>query len=621
MHIFDLYKIGRAIPYGFSLESDQKKFDDIYFEYTSKEVNTTVMFFFAIVFMLYYMASFIEANFALTVFFLGAICCIIIYVYPTRIHYNYMIMEYNEQMFKAVLGMSNFISMKTSLEYAFFETSEQLRGILRIEFDDIKRRIQRKDKNSLGDAFKLYIQKWNAVDKVFVKSLRLLETAVMADEKDMDEIIKETIRTLLINYRIRGKRSAEELASKARGLISFGVMLPVISLMLLPLLSIFMADMIKTGMVMFMYNVMFPTILLLVALDFATKRIQIDTIHLEESPSYRQMPRWIYYICFVVIIGFAFPALIHLMNIDLSTFASAENEYKFLSIFYIWLLPFGIMLGIFIFVKYYIHLHEKQWLDVRAAEDDLPHLLQIFTTYLSLNISIENIIPSIASDYRSEGFSDHPIVRMFTELSRKLIYTKGNLFNLLSKILDTICPSFKVKNVLSNILSFSTISQDSAKKAAKLIREQTIALLELDDYIRTLLAETVGLLNISITMLMPLLSAVAVIMSVVIVKAINFITDQLKEISSAFGGGGIELNLVDITKIIPPTMLEIIVSLYFIEMYIIISLFATKIEIGNDNFMFAKKLDSNIMGFIIYSVILLGGHVLMIEMFFKGLLE
>jgi len=524
-------------------------------------------------------------------------------------------------MLKSILSMSNFIAMNTSLEYGFLETTTRLRGVLRKEFEEITNMIKRKDKTSLGEAFEDYMQNWNKVNPVFVKSIRLLQTASMADEKDKENILRETTETLMLNFNTLGKRSAEELSSKAKGLIAFGVMLPVTSLMLLPLLSIFMSDFVKPGMLIFMYDILFPTIIFLAALNFANKRIQVDTIDLTESREYKKMPLWIYLVCIGVIVIFAIPGLNHLLSIDMATSPAAEREYQFMSVLSVWFILLGVVLAIYIFTSYYIRLHQRLWTDVKETEDDLPHLLQVFSTFLSLNISIENIIPSLVDDYKKQGFSDHPIVKVFSSISRSMIHSKKSIQKLIKGTLAEYCPSKKVSDILSQIISFTHISQDSAVKATKLIREQTISIYKLDDYMKTLLSETVSLINTSINMLMPLLAGVAVIMSLVIVKSLSFITEQLEAIQSSFGSKDIaSLQLVDVTKVLPPTLLEVIVGFYFIEMFLVLSLFATKIKIGNDKFQFAKAINSNITGFVIFSIILLLGHYLMSELFFKGVM-
>jgi hypothetical protein len=616
-----MYEIGRRFPIGITLKSDEERLRFIRFPYKPKEITATAIIFLAGVIAAYLILSMFSSLLALTVTYLGIIFAVVLYIYPSHIFYSQEIMNYNEQLLKSILSMSNFISMNSSIEYAFLETTKQIRGLLKKEFEEIGQKLQRKVKASLADIFEEYIPAWNSINPVFVKSLRLLQTAGMAHDQDREIILKETIETLMLNFTTLGKRSAEELSEKAKGLISFGVLLPVTSLMLLPLLSVFLSDLIKPGMMIFMYNVLFPTVLLLMALDFANKRIQVDTITLEEAKEFKKMPMWIYLVCLALIVFFAIPGLNHLMTIDMSTVASAEKEYQTIAVFSVWLMTLGIVAAIYIFTSYYIWMHKGLWNDVKETEDDLPHMLQIFSTMLSLGVTIENILPGIAKDYKEEGFSRHPVVRIFTVITRKIMTSKENMEGLIRHTLSAICPSIKFQNILNQIVSFAKISQESAVKVTKLIREQVIAIYKLDDYMKTMLAETVGLINITITMLMPLLCAVAVIMSLVIVKSLNYITAQLASIQTAFGGADIStLQLVDITKIIAPTFLEIIVGIYFIEMLLVLSLFATKIKIGNDKFQLAKTINSNIMGYLIFSAILLAGHFLMSEVFFKGIM-
>ncbi len=170
-------------------------------------------------------------------------------------------------------------------------------------------------------------------------------------------------------------------------------------------------------------------------------------------------------------------------------------------------------------------------------------------------------------------------------------------------------------------MTFTDLSQKSAGSASKMVREQTLSIFKLDDYIRSLLSETVGLISITVNFLAPLLSAVAVIMSLAIVMSLSFISDQLSTISSSMGAEVKNLELVDIQTIIPPTIIELIVSIYLIEMVIVLSLYLTNIKIGNDRYQFVKTLNENIFtGFMIYATILISGFILFRSYIFQGVI-
>jgi len=271
-----------------------------------------------------------------------------------------------------------------------------------------------------------------------------------------------------------------------------------------------------------------------------------------------------------------------------------------------WLLGAGLSVAITLLCYLYVKKYQDLWNQVNEVERDMPHLLQTFSTYLTLNKSVESIIPEIIDDYVTHGFSRHPAVKFFKKLMHDLKVSKKSIGELTVTVLPKICPSKKVSGILSQIITFTDVSTDSAAKAAKMVRKQTIAIYRLDDYIRTMLSDTVSLINITTAMLAPMLCAAAILMSMAIVKSLVYIGEVLKGITM---GTVTELNLGQVEKIIPPTVVEVIVSIYLVEMILVLSLFSSNIKIGNDHFQLIKTIGNNILiGFLIFSMILLLGY-------------
>jgi hypothetical protein len=147
-----------------------------------------------------------------------------------------------------------------------------------------------------------------------------------------------------------------------------------------------------------------------------------------------------------------------------------------------------------------------------------------------------------------------------------------------------------------------------------------VSLYKLNDYIQTMMADTIGLINITVTMLAPLLCAVSVIMSTAIVFFVRFLTDQLEVISSLGGGEATELNLIDISQIIPPNIIAMIVGFYLVEIILVLSVFQSNIRIGFDRFQIAKKIHSSVTGFWVFSLILFLGYYVFKTIFFENVL-
>ncbi|MEM4268425.1 MAG: hypothetical protein QXK37_06380 [Candidatus Woesearchaeota archaeon] len=609
MDLLRIYRLGERSPLKFKLPDAEKKLKFVEFPYSSSAVVGVSLGFLVIFTFLSLISISLNLSVFFTYFFIftGIILTIASYVYPVNIFYTQRMINYNEEMLKAVMRISTFVSMNTSMEYAIIHTKDHLWGTLRTQFEDIVKKLKLRENNTLGEIFEYYTPIWNSVNPDFVKALRLIETASMSNEDDRMKILEEVQETLIISYHTSGKRFAEELAANAKTLVAVGVLFPIISLMLLPLVSVFMPKFLEAPLIVFTYDVLFPAMLLLMALNFSAKRIQVDTIRLSESPLYTKPPVWTLALGALIIVCCAIPTVVHLMFISMDTPESVKIEYQFSSILICWLLGAGISVAISILSWLYVRKYERLWKEVDETERDMPHLLQTFATYLTLNKSVESIIPEVVDDYKTHGFSKHPVVKFFSTLMHELKVSKRSIAHLTEKVLPKICPSKKVSGMLAQIISFTEVSTESAAKAAKMVRKQTLAIYQLDDYIRTMLSETVSLINITTTLLAPMLCAAAILMSMAIVKSLIFIEEVLVSISlGSIKEGG--LGLVKIQDIIPPTQVEVIVSIYLIEMILVLSLFSANIKIGNDNFQLIKTILSNMVGFIIFSIILLGGY-------------
>jgi len=618
MKLIEVYEIGKALPLPFSVSSVDKKLSFMLFPYDSKAVINTAFIALLISLIVYPLLSLFSDFLAYLITFIGIVMAIILYFYPTNVYYNHRIGEYNEEMLRAILRLATFVSMDTSLEYAFVETSDHLHGTLKLQFLDIRHRLERKEAKTLGEAIDKYVDVWNEINPVFVKSLRLLQTAALSSQKDRDDILKETTETLMLNYTTMGKRFAETLTDNAKKLISAGVLFPILSLMLLPLLSVFLPEFVRPSMLAFIYVVFFPTLTLLMAMSFSAKRVQVDTVRIEDADEYRPMPGLLLWLCIGIAVVMSVPTLFYLWTVLSGAAGDTETVFALLMG---WLMSAGIMGAFYVYAALYRRRYRKLWEEVHEIEQDLPHLLQSFSTYLTLNMSTENVVPEVVNDYVRFGFAKHPVVKAFRRLNHVLLTSKASIEQIVSKQLKHMLPSRKVVHIINQIVSFSKISQASSARVTKMVREQTISVYKLDDYMKTLLAESVSLINVTVTMLAPLLCAAAVIMSMAIVKSLTYITQQLEAIASAFGATTtMGFQIVDTSQVISPIFIEIVVGLYLVETLIILSFFASTINVGNDPYKFFEAVRQNTIGFLIYSVILFGGYIFVVKVFFAGIL-
>ena len=620
MYFGFVYELGRKFPLVPPIDNWDEKFELVEFPYSSSEVasgSLICMIAASALALLLLPLPLLPYMFA----FIGVILSLGSIVWAVSIEYSQRVVAFREEMLQALLEISNYISLNTSMEAAISFSSQNVSGTLGKQLRDIVEKIASKEYMTLGEAFGHYIPIWLRINPEFVKGLTLLQTAIETQASERAAIIDEVIETVILSYYDSGKRATENLSNQTKTLISVGVLVPMMSLILLPLITIFLPQLTNVPLLIFIYVVFFPSMLLFMSMNFATNRIQVSTIEVSTSPRFSEIPALWYELAFgLAVIFFIFPGM-HILSINMETPAGVAREYSLESVFVVWLGLFGIFLAIELLAFLYAKRNEQVWLEMDETERDIPHLLQIFASYLSLTRSMESILGDVVNDYERHGFGGHATVKIIRALKEKLDNTKASIRTTMEKTLPQLAPSRRMVQILRRIAGFTEIDQKSAAKSAKMIRSQTLSIYKLDDYIQTLLAETISIVSISVTVLAPLLATTATVMAAAIVMSLEFIQQKINTVLLAVGSETIDLELAKVSSIIPPTVLELIVGLYFLETTIILSVFLANIQSGTDRYRIAKVIFSNtLLAFMIYTFMLFGGYFAFTEIIFKGVL-
>ena len=628
MYFDFVYETGRKITIFPKIKSLDKKFKQVEFPYTSAEFLSGIFIWFlmlALAGLFFFLlhnstgnAFFLLASYAFV--FASVLLSFSAYIYGASIWYTQGIMQQREEMLQALLEMANYIGLNASLEYAFIETSKGLSGVLGKQFKDIAKKLATKQYKTLGEAFEDYIPVWLEINPDFVKGLTVLQTAALAPLSERETMLREGIKTIIQSYYTMGKRSTERLSNQAKNLISIGVMLPMMSLIMLPMVSIFLPQLINIPLLIFAYNILVPSLLALFAMNFALHRIQVNTIDLSLSPKFKKVPPWLYIACAGIAFLFSMPAIIHFFTMDISTKVGIAREYSFQALFIVWLAVFGVFLAVELFLFIYYKLNERTWKEMREVEDDIPHMLQVITSYLTLNRPMEAIFEDVKSDYIRHGFKKHAVVKIFDEIINALYNTKKTLGEIVDTKIAEIIASKRLLQIFRRLINFAETDIKSAAKAAKMIRSHTLSIFRLDNYIQTLLNDTAATVEVSAKGLAPVLGATAVIMSVAIVMALEYISNLFENLGELFGLS-FSLELVDISKIIAPTVIEIIVGLYIVLNLIVLGAFLANVRYGTDRYRMAKTIFNTLLiGFLIYTLLTVFGIYLFTEFVFKGVL-
>ncbi|MCK4647877.1 hypothetical protein KAT24_03045, partial [Candidatus Pacearchaeota archaeon] len=152
---------------------------------------------------------------------------------------------------------------------------------------------------------------------------------------------------------------------------------------------------------------------------------------------------------------------------------------------------------------------------------------------------------------------------------------------------------------------------ESAKKGLKIA---AVSLMSISEYVKNMqkittrlkdmLAEIISDMKSNMTFLAPLLSGIVVGLAVMITSILNKLNlTNLSGGEVGIGNLGNILNIFDLTKMIPPYFLQIIIGIYIIQIIFILTGTLVTIDSGEDKLERTSKIGKNLKkGIVLYFI-------------------
>ena len=283
----------------------------------------------------------------------------------------------------------------------------------------------------------------------------------------------------------------------------------------------------------------------------------------------------------------------------------------FFSMFPIW--------GMSIFVILYTYLRsnegKKQEDFIRKIEQDFEIGLFELGKSLSENIPIEKALPNILEKYKTMNREKSPMYVFFEKIMRNIrslaMTFKQALFDEKYGVLKEF-PSSVIHDVMHTVASSLDKGPKIAANASKNIANYLAKIRQIEQMIKDILDDVVSSLKLQTNFIAPFVTAIVASMAILIVQLLQNISVALGRIEQMFNigwssGGGLTnaLDMIHLEEVVPPTVLQLIVGIYLVEIVIIISVFLTGINKGFDEVSRDMVISKNLlMAIILYTVVL-----------------
>ena len=518
----------------------------------------------------------------------------------------------------AVLYIVIYMKTVSNIESAIRFAAENLEGPLAIDFKKILWDVETQKYSDVQMSLNNYIQQWKKYNEAFVDSIYLIETSLVQTSEDRRiEMLEQALKRILDGTYETMVHYVNDLRTPISAVFMLGITLPIMGLVMLPLISAFMAGAVSAETLFVFYDVALPLgVIIIIMQILSTRPTAFPQIDLSNHPlvppedHFEFMGRYIHAAIPAIII-FIIIALPYIWYAIFVQNAKNPNENDILfSLFFILAIGIGISVyaklasGIRVKIRQQVKNVEKDFsyavfqIGNRLAEGVPAEIAMLKTAQLMRQSNISNFIKTIADNMSKLGM----------DLRRAIFDPKYGALNLY--------PSSLIRSVMKIFIESTKESQQIAAASLVHISSYLLNVHNIEEKIRDVLSETLSTLKFQSSFIAPLISGIIVGLTSMILIILSTLGEKIAATTSAagaggeFGGGAAGLSafgFFELSNSIPLPVFQLIVGIYLIEIVIISTLLASKIENGDDKIQELDSIGKDlIIAIVIYFVIALG---------------
>ena len=526
-------------------------------------------------------------------------------------------MEETSEMVLSILYIVTYMRHTPNLEAAIKFAADNLQSQLGNDFKQVLWNIQTRRFRDIYESLNYFLLDWTEETNGFTESMSLIMSALsQSNAKKRDETLDIAVDTILNNTYDSMVVYANSLRTPVQAVSLLGITLPILALVMLPMVSAFMSDLITSDMIFLGYDVILPVIVFFSINAALSKRPSgfaipnVDT-HPDVPPKNKfylmNKGKKVYFSVFIVpIISLVVSIFLYISYIISAEGLPPSQDDVFGSL--------SIIVGIMLFIATFCYFSSFQKTKVRnkiaSVEDEFSNAAYILSNVLSEGKPLEIAVVRTGEKMKSSAIHD------FFET------IESNVKNLGLSIKDAIFdakegamklyPSALVHSIMKILISTSEESTIAASISMAHVGRYTKSVHAINERINDILSDTVSSVGFQANFIAPLITGVVVGLSTMIFLIIHNLSGQLSAISGSGSGlsGSTGMNLDFVLGFLNmSTSIEIwafqpIVGVYLIEVVLLMVYLINKIEFAGDWVYFMNKASKTlIMSIILYLIV------------------
>ena len=517
--------------------------------------------------------------------------------YPEGLVKTYRVRA-SSQVVLAILYMVVSMRISPNLERALRYAAANISGELAWDLRRLLWDVEMRTYYSASDALTEYIGKWKQENEEFAESLRLINDSQVQSPDNAEKTLNEALNVILEGTKTRMKHYTEDLRTPVMVIHMMGIILPVLGAIMAPMAAAFLGDAVRAEHFIIGYDIVLPLIILWFIRSTLSKRpITFSQIDIGKHPDLppkgcfmlkRKKKKFAFPalpISLIIIIALFLPAIYYFVQNPTSFFPTKEIVGKGIppeSLYFSLLFVLGTALAIAVYYILSNFQAMKVQGDIQATEDEFEIALFQLGNRMSSGVPAEVAVEKALDDVK-----DRPISNLFRRTVENI---RGQNMTFERALFDKeygalrYYPSKLINNVMYTMVDTSKRGYRYASEAMLTVSRYLKNIKETQEYIREILSETASSMKFQAYILTPMITGLIVSLSEVITKVLGVLGAKLQG-SGVFGNAGFLQGSTslfpNIEQAIPPSIFQIIIGVYLIEVIIILAIFLTKISYGN----------------------------------------
>ena len=558
----------------------------------------------------------------------------------------------SSQMVPAILYIVIYMKHTSNFEKAVAFAAEHLQEPLSLDFRKIFWDVEIGRFSTIKDSVDNYLETWRDYSLEFIEAFHLIESSLYEpSEERRVQILEKAMQVILDGVYDKMLKYTHNVKSPLTNLYMLGIVLPTLSLAILPLASTMLGGAIRWYHVLIVFNLLVPFLVL-----YLTNNVMLErpggygeTSLLEKNPlypKYKSRKPWVIGVLIMLpllILGFL-PILWGYTDLPVwlvmqRDYAWSEIGFEFLGEAGIFGIidtegvitgPFGILslllsllvpISIALMFIIVYHMKTRELIVERAkykqVEKEFTSSLFQLGNRMGDGTPAEIAFAKVAES--SKGTATEGFFRLVNQNIQQLGMSLNDaLFNP-KRGAVIFYPSELIATSMKILVESVKKGLKVAARSLMSISEYVKNIKKINARLNDLLADIISDMKSNMTFLAPMLSGIIIGLAGMITSILAALDAMFKSgglsteaMEGITGAGGISniMSIFEITEMIPPYWLQVIVGFYLIEIVFILTATLVTISSGRDKLAETSEIGKNLkMSIILYAVIALGAII------------